>query len=395
MTEREKFLIKMIMQTQFNQIMLKFLLSIFIAIFFLPHSFAQDIQRSEHHDFTIVTIAEGLERPWGLAFLPNGDLLVTERIGQLRIIRQGKLDPNPIKGLPENIYAAGQGGLLDVALHPDFESNQLVYISFSGLNQEGAGTEVARGRFTGDALENVEIIFVAQPKTKGKLHYGSRLTFAADGTLFITTGDRYTFLHEAQNPRNHLGAIIRINDDGSIPEDNPFSTHKSYQAEIYSYGHRNVQGITMRQSDQSIWSHEHGPRGGDEVNKLTAGANYGWPAITYGIDYSGAIISDKTHAPGMEQPIVYWDPSIAPCGMSFYTGEKFSRWQGDLFVGALAQKHLRRLHMQGDKVIAQEVLLEGMARIRDVRNSPDGYLYILTDDTNGKVIKLAPVTSSQ
>lgn len=371
-----------------HMIKILFLLVGLVCLF--NQALAQQVHQSKHYDLTLIEVASGLERPWGLAFLTNGDMLVTERVGQLRIIRQGVLDPQPISGLPENIYPAGQGGLLDVALHPEFEVNQLVYISYAGLGESGAGTEVARGRFNGNSLENVETIFVAQPKTKGKLHYGSRLVFAADGTLFITTGDRYSFLHEAQNPQNHIGSIVRINDDGSIPKDNPFFEHDDYQAAIYSYGHRNVQGITMRLSDKTIWSHEHGPRGGDEVNKLKAGANYGWPAITYGIDYSGAIISDKTHAPGMQQPIVYWDPSIAPCGMSFYQGDKFPNWKGDLFVGALVKKHLRRLSLQGDKVIEQEVLLDGLARIRDVRTSPDGDIYILTDDTNGKVLRLEP-----
>ena len=351
---------------------------LFVAITFVcSHQLtADEIYQSDKHQFTVEKIADGLQRPWALAFLPNGDLLVTERVGRLRIIRQGKLDPKPINGLPENIYVAGQGGLLDIALHSDFEKNKLVYISYAGQGEGGAGTEVARGRFNGHALEKVEKIFVVEPKTPGQLHYGSRLTFASDGTLFITTGDRYNRLHDAQDPSNHLGTIIRINDDGSIPGDNPFVEHAKNKPEIYSYGHRNVQGIALRPKDQSIWSHEHGPKGGDEVNKLKSGANYGWPAITYGIDYSGSIISEYTHAPGMEQPTIYWDPSIAPCGMTFYQGEKFPEWQGDIFVGALVKKHLRRLKPQGDEIVEQEVLLQDMARIRDVRTSPDGYLYI-------------------
>ncbi len=366
-----------------------FLLLVFLLIN-LQFVCAQEVYISEEHEFKLVEIAEKLERPWGMAFLPGGDVLVTERVGRLRLIKQGKLVSQPIQGLPENIYVAGQGGLLDVALHPDYENNQLVYISFAGRDGRIAGTEVVRGRFNGVALENIETIFVVDPKTRGKLHYGSRLVFAADGTLYITTGDRYDRLHDAQDPHNHLGAIIRVNDDGSIPKDNPFVGHAKNRPEIYSYGHRNVQGIAIRPLDQSVWSHEHGPRGGDEVNIIQAGANYGWPAITYGIDYSGAIISDKTHAPGMQQPVVYWDPSIAPCGMTFYEGRQFPRWQGDLFVGALVQKHLRRLQMKGDEVVKQEVLLEGFARIRDVRTGPDGYLYILTDEKNGKLLRLEP-----
>jgi glucose/arabinose dehydrogenase len=219
---------------------------------------------------------------------------------QLRIVKDEQLAANPISGLPKNIYVKGQGGLLDVAINPEFSTDYLVYISYAGHGKGGAGTEVARGRLINNRLEPIETIFIVRPKTAGSLHYGSRLVFASDGTLFITTCDRYDRLHDAQKPSNHLGSIIRINDDGTIPKDNPFIDHESYQAETYSYGHRNAQGITMRPFDQSIWAHEHGPRGGDEVNKLKTDANYGWPTITYGIDYSGAIISDKTQAAGME-----------------------------------------------------------------------------------------------
>ena len=353
---------------------------------------AETVYQSEHYEFTLTQISDGLERPWGLAFLPNGDMLVTERVGQLRIIKEGKLERKPISGLPDNIYASGQGGLLDVILHPDFENNQMIYLSYAGNGEGGAGTEVARGILKDNALHNVETIFVAQPKTHGSNHYGSRMVFAEDGTLFITTGDRYHRLLDAQDPNNHLGTIVRLNDDGSVPEDNPFAKKENHQPEVFSFGHRNVQGVALRPEDQSIWSHEHGPRGGDEVNKLMPGANYGWPSITYGIDYSGAIISEFTHAPGMEQPIVYWDPSIAPCGMTFYSGDRFPEWKGNLFVGALVQQHLRRLELQGDKVVVQEVLLKDMARIRDVRTGPDGYLYILTDERkNGKVLRLEPI----
>ena len=368
------------------------LLLITIAFFIsMMSADAQEINNSNEHDFKIKIITDGLNRPWGLTFLPDGNMLITERVGRLRIIKNGQLEPKPISGLPKNIYVAGQGGLLDVAVHPKFDTNKLVYITYAGHGAGEAGTEVARGRLNGNTLENVETIFIVDPKTRGSNHYGSRLTFAADGTLYITTGDRYHRLDDAQDPSNHLGSIIRINDDGTIPDNNPFVGHSSNKPEIYSYGHRNAQGIAMRPSDQSIWSHEHGPRGGDEVNKLKPGANYGWPKITYGIDYSGEIISDQTHAKGMEQPIVYWDPSIAPSGMTFYTGNRFPKWNGDLFVGSLALTHLRRLKMDGDEVVTQEVLLEDMARIRDVRNGPDGFLYILTDEKDGKLLRLEPI----
>jgi len=243
----------------------------------------------------------------------------------------------------------------------------------------------------GFELQDVQTIFVAEPKTRGSGHYGSRLLFA--GTkLFITTGDRRHRLFDAQDATNHLGAVLRLNDDGSIPADNPFAAHGDYRPEIYSYGHRNGQGLAQRPRDQSIWMHEHGPRGGDELNKLDMpGGNYGWPAITYGIDYSGAVISALTHAPGMQQPALHWTPSIAPSGLAFYHGDAFPNWQGDAFVGALKSRHLRRLELHGDTVIAQEVLLDGRARIRDVENGPDGYLYLLTDARNGQLLRLEPV----
>ena len=353
---------------------------------------AQDakVERSDKHDFRIVPVVGGLDHPWGLAFLPNGDMLVTERSGQLRIVRDGVLDPKPIQGVPK-VFASGQGGLLDVALHPNFDINRLVYLSYAGRGPGGAGTEVARGRLAGNRLAGVEVIFRAAPKTGGSNHYGSRLLFAADGTLFITTGDRYSYLEQAQDTSDHLGTIVRVRDDGSVPESNPFVGREGALPEIFSYGHRNVQGLARRPGDNAIWAHEHGPRGGDEVNILKPGANYGWPAITYGIDYSGAIISDQTEAPGMEQPVVYWDPSIAPSGMVFYDGDRFPNWQGDLFVGALVQTHLRRLELDGDRVVKQEVLLEDLGeRIRDVRVGPDGYLYVLTDSSDGQVLRLEP-----
>ncbi|MEQ8354402.1 MAG: PQQ-dependent sugar dehydrogenase [Kiloniellaceae bacterium] len=351
---------------------------------------AGQTQRSEQADFRLVTLAEGLNHPWGLAFLPDGAILITERPGRLRLFRDGELQAGAIGGTPE-VAARGQGGLLDVALHPDFADNGYVYFSYAGAANGKAGTEVARARFDGRALEDLDVIFRASPKTPGAAHYGSRLVFGADGSLYVSLGDRRNYMKEAQNLGSHLGSIIRLKDDGSVPEDNPFVADKAALPEIFSYGHRNVQGLTLRPGTGEIWAHEHGPRGGDEVNLLKAGANYGWPAISYGIDYSGAIITDRTAAPGMEQPVIYWDPSIAPSGMAFYDGDRFPNWTGDLFVGALAQRHLRRLEMDGQRVVGQEVLLDGLGeRIRDVRSGPDGGLYLLTDSGNGRLLRLEP-----
>lgn len=353
---------------------------------------AEGVYQSDQHSFKVVNFVENLHYPWGMAFLPNGDMLVTEKSSrQLRLIQNGKLLTAPISGLPSNIDAGGQGGLLDVTVHPNFKENKFVYISYSGTGKGGKGTEVARGKLVGNRLEELKVIFKVSPKTGGSHHYGSRLQFATDGTLFITTGDRYSYLKESQNPENHLGSVLRINDDGSIPKDNPFVDHPKYKAEIYSYGHRNAQGLTLNKQDNSIWLHEHGPRGGDELNKLgIAGANYGWPKVTYGIDYSGEIISNKTEAPGIVPPVVYWKPSIAPSGMSFYSGEKFPKWTNNLFVGALSGAHLRRIVFEGDKAVSQEVLLKDIARFRDVKTGPDGFIYLLTDDSDGQILRLEP-----
>ncbi len=348
-------------------------------------------KEKKNNSFEVEVIAEGLEYPWGMVFLPNGDLLVTEREGRLRRVSDGKLQDAAITGLPNNMYIEGQGGLLDVTIDPEFSDNNLIYLSYAGSGEGGAGTEVAKARLNGDALEDLEVIFKVQPKTQGQNHYGSRLLFDNDGLLYVTLGDRYSFMDEAQNTTNHLGSIVRIKTDGSFPLDNPFFNDLKAKPEIYAYGVRNAQGIALRPSDGVIWYHEHGPRGGDELNILKAGANYGWPAITYGIDYSGAVISEKTDAPGMEQPVVFWDPSIAPSGMDFYTGDKFPEWKGDIFLGALAHRHLRRLKLEGDVVIEQEVLLKDRnERIRAVKTGPDGFLYVLTDSYDGTILRLQP-----
>lgn len=350
---------------------------------------AQETIKSEHESFRLVPLANGLSRPWSLAFLPNNDILITERTGQLRIFRDNKLDPNPIAGLPP-IAVGGQGGLLDIVLHPDFATNNLVYFSYAARGQGGFGTHVARAKFDGTKLSEVDIIFEAAPKTGNRLHYGSRLVFGADNMLYITIGEKFS-MQEAQKRSNHLGSVIRIKDDGSIPDDNPFKNDAAAKPEIFSYGHRNAQGMALHPVTKKMWLHEHGPQGGDELNILKAGANFGWPKITYGVNYGGSIITDLTKAPGLEQPVVHWTPSIAPSGMAFYTGDKFPNWKGDLFVGALAHLHLRRLELDGEKVTGQEILLQEFGeRIRDVRSGPDGFIYILTDSRNGQLLRLEP-----
>lgn len=344
---------------------------------------------SEHHTFRVVTVVDGLEHPWGMAFLPDGSILVTERPGRLRLVRNGVLEPEPIAGVPE-VWARGQGGLLDVALHPDFERNRLVYLSYSKPGPNGATTAVARGRLVDGRLEDVEDIFVADAWTNRGQHFGSRLVFDGKGHLFISVGDRGV-MQEAQNPSNHQGTIIRLHDDGRVPADNPFVGREGFRPEIYAYGIRSPQGLALHPETGELWETEHGPRGGDEINLILPGRNYGWPTITYGINYNGEKISDHTHMEGMEQPLHYWVPSIATSGLAFYTGDKFPGWKGDAFVGGLAGQQLVRLRFDGTRRVAIEVLLtELKRRIRDVRNGPDGYIYLLVDEPSAPMLRLEP-----
>jgi len=348
------------------------------------------IYDSERERFRVNTLVRGLDHPWSLAFLPGGDMLITERPGRLLRVNGETLQTRTVRGLPA-ISPTGQGGLLDVVPHPGFASNGLVYFSFVGADGDGVGTEVARGRLSGDALENVEVIFRALPKSSGGRHFGSRLQFDGDGYLFITLGDRGD-RPRAQDIGDHAGSIIRINDDGSTPGTNPVWNTPGARPEIYSYGHRNVQGIALNSDSGRIWAHEHGPQGGDELNVLAPGRNYGWPVITYGRNYViGTQIGEGTHKDGMEQPRHYWTPSIAPSGMTFYNGTRFPAWRGNFFVGALKFKLLARLEVRDDTIIHEERLLEGvLGRIRDVRTGPDGYIYLLTDEDDGVLARLEP-----
>ncbi len=365
-----------------------------IAVFTLATSaHAQSPQRfpSSAGELTVETVATGLVHPWGLAFLPDGRMLVTERPGRLRIVSaDGRLSP-ALSGVP-SVAARQQGGLLDVVIAPDFAVSRLVYLSFAEARAGGSGTSVARGRLNaaGTALEDVNIIFRQMPGFSGGLHFGSRLVFDRTGALFVVLGDRYSLRDEAQNPANHLGKVVRILADGAAPKDNPAATGKTgWAPEIWSIGHRNVQGAALHPVTGQLWTIEHGARGGDEINTPRAGLNYGWPVITYGIDYSGLKIGEATAKPGMEQPVFYWDPSIAPSGAAFYTASAFPGWQGSLFTGALAGQMLVRLTLDGEKVTGEERLLTTMgARIRDVRQGPDGWLYLLSDAAEGQVLRV-------
>jgi len=359
---------------------------------FSPAGLGQIIKTQEHA-VLVVKVVEGLEHPWGLAFMPDGRMLVTERPGRLRIVgRDRRLEPHPVSGLPA-ITAYGQGGLLDVTLHPRFEQNGLVYLSYSARGEGGIGTEVARGRLTGSRLENVEVIFRQQPKGSTGRHFGSRLVFDREGYLYITLGERGE-QDRAQKPDDHAGSVIRLHDDGRVPRDNPFVGKPGWKPEKYTLGNRNMQGAALHPQTGLLWTHEHGPQGGDEINIIRAGVNYGWPVITYGANYgTGTKIGEGTHKPGMAQPLHYWVPSIAPSGMAFYTGDKFPAWRGDLFVGALRDQMLVRLRLDGEKVVSEERMLKNsMGRIRDVRNGPDGYIYFLTDESNGVLARLEPAT---
>ena len=352
---------------------------------------------SEHYTLKASVIAEGLEHPWALAFLPNGDMLVTERSGQLRLVKPNGNVSRPIRGLPL-ISPQGQGGLLDIILHPNYAKNGWLYLTYASKNSQGNGTEVVRAKLNKQNLKlyDVEVLFRMQPKTSGGHHFGSRMAFDQNGFLFITLGDRGE-KEAAQDLNDHRGTIIRLYDDGSIPKDNPFFNTPGALPEIYSYGHRNPQGLVFNTKTNRLWQHEHGPQGGDEVNIIQPGKNYGWPTITYGVNYVFATkIGEGTHKQGMLQPIHYWVPtSIAPSGMAFYYGDAFPQWQGNIFIGALRRQMLVRLVIKDNEVVHEEHLFEKkLGRIRDVRLGPDQFLYLLTDADDGKVVRIEPVSSN-
>jgi aldose sugar dehydrogenase len=369
-------------------ILISFVIVSLSSHFFIPsNAHAQRIQTESE----VKLIARGLNFPWGMAFMPDGNMLVTERVGRLRIVSPDGRVSEPVKGVPK-VFAMQQGGLLDVEIDPNFASNQIIYLSYAEPEGAKAGTAVARAKLVDGGLENLQVIFRQVPKTVGANHFGSRLVFAPDGNLFITLGDRGSNIEEAQNLSNHLGKLIRIRPDGSVPNDNPFVKNSKAKPEIWSYGHRHIQGAALNPNTGELWIHEHGPRGGDEINIPKPGKNYGWPEASYGVHYSMAPIKDEHAEQGFEEPIYYWTPSIAPSGMMFYSGSLFPGWRGNLFVGALAGTHVARLVVDGNKIAGEEQLLKNTLRFRDVEQGPDGAIYLLTDEEDGKILKIVPKT---
>lgn len=337
-------------------------------------------------------IASGLDHPWAIVFLPDGRMLATERAGRLRVVtRDGTISP-PVQGLPE-VFAEGQGGLLDVVLGPTFDNDRLIYWSYAERRGDANGTSVARGRLSEDVarIENVEVIFRQLPAWNSRGHFGSRLVFDREGRLYITLGDRQRSEARelAQDLSTHLGKVVRINPDGSVPPDNPFVGQAGVRPEIWSYGHRNIQGADFNQDTGVLWTIEHGPRGGDELNIPRPGRNYGWPIIGYGEDYSGRPLHEASARDGMEQPVYYWDPVIAPGDMDFYRGELFP-WRGDILIAGLSSEVLVRLDVEGERVTGEERFALGVGRVRDIAESEDGALWIITDENNGRVVRLTP-----
>ena len=358
------------------------------------------VLRSALHDFRVVTVADDLVNPWSIAFLPGGDLLVSERPGRLRIVRDGNLLPDFVAGLPP-VFAEGQGGLLDVVLHPEFTSNRLLYISYSKPDSTGkaATTAVVRGRFEHDRLTDVQELFVAASKGRG--HYGSRLAFDRNGYLFFTVGDRQVpstgdlEKHPAQDLSNHHGTTIRLHDDGRVPDDNPFVGQANARPEIWSYGHRNAQGLAFHPDTGELWLTEHGPQGGDELNLIREGANYGWPVIGFGVNYrTGSAIHEGTHREGMEAPVHVWVPSIGTSGLLIYSGDKFPEWRGSFFAGGMSYQQVSRLAKQDGRVVRHETIAHDLGRVRDVRQGPDGFIYLALEDRDGaatSIVRLEPV----
>ena len=340
-------------------------------------------------NYNLETIVDGLDSPWGLAILPDGDMLITELTGDLRHIRNGKLVAQAVAGVPQSLYG-GQGGLMDIVIHPDYVQNRYVYLSLSVGTASANALRVIRARFTGTALEDVSTIFESAPSKNTKVHYGARMVFLPDNTLLINVGDGFDLREQAQNLSNHFGSSVRVTDDGKVPQDNPFIGVAGAQPEIYSYGHRNQQSIAVERSTGKIYQTEHGPRGGDELNVIEPGKNYGWPIATYGIDYSGARISPYTSYEGTKQPLVNWTPSIGPSGMTIYNGAQFPDWQGDIFVSSLIYNKIIHIEMEDGAPQRQNDMFGEIGdRLRDIRTGNDGALYILSEGDNGKLWRVS------
>ena len=360
------------------------------------------VRGSEEHRYRVVRVVEEVMNPWSMEFLPDGDMLVTERSGRLRIVRGGALDPDPVEGVPA-VHDRGDGGLLDVALHPGFATNRLLYLSFAKPNADASEstTAVVRARLDGNRLTDVQEVFEARAWSAGNAHYGSRLAFDREGYLYITVGDRMAppsgdlAAHPAQDTGNHQGTIVRLHDDGRVPTDNPFVGRQGALPEIWSYGHRNMQGLVFHPETGALWETEHGPQGGDELNLVLPGRNYGWPVVGYGVNYdTGLAIHEGTQREGMESPVHFWVPSIATAGVMFYTGDAFPRWRGNAFVSGLSGQQLARLVLEGQQVVAEETLVRGLGRIRDVKQGPDGFIYLAVEGRRNQpptsIVRLEP-----
>ena len=367
---------------------------LFLSMAALTPLAAQDrssVITSEKHAFRLTTVVTGLENPWSVAFLPDGRLLITERAGRLRLVGSDfRLDPQPIGGLPESLER-GQGGLLDVALHPQYAQNGWIYWAYNAPGPGGWGTAMARGKLQGHRMTSVQVLFSMHPKTRSNQHFGGRIVFDKAGMVFLTLGDRGD-KDRAQRLDDHAGSVIRLHDDGRVPADNPFVNRAGALPEKWTLGNRNMQGAALHPQTGEVWTHEHGPQGGDEINVMRPGLNYGWPVITYGVNYGlGTRIGEGQAKPGMVQTLHKWVPSVAPSGMAFVSGSQFPQWQGDLLVGALRGQLLVRLVLDGEKVLREERLLQGRAgRIRDVRMGPDGLIYLLSDGPDGALMRLEP-----
>ncbi len=355
----------------------------------------------EADGWRVEVVTKGLSHPWAIAWLPDGSALVTERAGTLRLIRDGALDPKPISGLPP-VLAHGQGGLMDIALHPDFAANRLVYFTLATGTADANRTALGRGRLEGNALRDAEIIFENADSKSGGQHFGSRIVWLPDQTLLMSIGDGgnppasfkgENIRDQAQNPGTHFGSILRLTEDGKAPADNPFASRPGARPEIFSIGHRNIQGLTRDPVSGRVWATEHGSRGGDELNLIEAGGNYGWPEVTYSNEYWGSKISDETSRPGIADPTLVWTPSKAPSGLAYYTGDRYPGWKGSLFSGALKFDQVRRVSLDGERVAGEEKLPIGK-RVRDVRQGPDGYLYVLTDEDDGELLRILPAGGS-